>query len=138
MATEENTSQRLGAHGNIQLSEKGCNAEIGSSGLEPLHRDGENLTQYVSKFKHQIDTQINIKKFGEVLQDGLDNTKEMAAKWNWKSNNNEFNWRDKPVELRIYYDPKKQMLRVQVWNELIQVWVSLSLTKSEILKILDG
>jgi len=138
MATEENTSQRLGTHGNIQLLKEGCNIEIGSNGLEQLDKKGQNPTQYVSSVNHKIDTQINIKKFGEVLQDGLDNTKEMAAKWNWKLEHDELNWRDNPISLRIHYDPKKQELRIQVWNELIQIWAWLSLSKEEILKILEG
>jgi len=139
MATDENTSRRLGTHGNIQLLEGGCNVGIGSKGLEKLgSSDPGNPQQYVSSVNHKIDTQINIKKFGEVLQDGLQNTKEMAAKWNWKSDTDELNWRDNPCSLRIHYDTKKQILRVQVWNELIQVWAWLSLSKEEILKILEG
>lgn len=140
MATEENTSHRLGTYGNIQLLEGGCNDGIGSKGLEKLgESDGpDNPQQYISSVNHKVDTQINIRKFGEVLQDGLDNTKEMAVKWNWKSDTHELNWRDSPASLRIHYDPKKQILRVQVWNELIQVWAWLSLTKEEILKILEG
>lgn len=138
MATEENTSQRLGTHGNIELLKEGCNVGIGSKGLEQLGEDDQSPRQYVSSVNHTIDTQINIKKFGEVLQDGFYNTKEMATKWNWKSDHNELNWRDKPASLRIHYDPKKQILRVQVWNELIQVWAWLSLSKEEILKILEG
>ncbi len=138
MAKEENTSQRLGNHGNIQLLEEVCNVGIGSKGLEQLGKKDQNPTQYVSSVNHIIDTQINVKKFGEVLQDGLNNTKEMATKWNWVSDCNELNWRDKPASLRIHYDPKKQILRVQVWNELIQVWAWLSLSREEILKILEG
>ncbi len=138
MATNENTSQRLGTYGNIGLLKESCNPVIGSKGLEQLGKKDENPTQYVSSVNHKIDTQINIKKFGEVLQDGLDNTKEMATKWNWKSDHDEYNWRDKPASLRIHYDPKKQILRIQVWNELIQVWAWLSLSKEEILKILEG
>ena len=140
MATKENTSHRLGARGNIQLLKEGCNVEIGSKGLEKLGgSDGpDDPQQYVSSINHKVDLQINLKKFGEVLQDGLENTKEMAAKWNWKSDTDELNWRDTPASLRIHYDPKKQMLRVQVWNELFEVWAWLSLSKEEILKILEG
>jgi len=134
----ENSGHRLGNNGNIQLLEGSCNVGIGSKGLEQLGEKDQNPTQYISCVNHKIDTQINIKKFGEVFQDGLDNTREMATKWNWVSDNNELNWRDKPASLRIHYDPKKQILRVQVWNELIQVWAWLSLSKEEILKILEG
>lgn len=136
MATKE-TSHRLGTHGNIQLVQDGCNDIIGKNGLEQLG-EKDNPIQYVSLVNHKIDTQINIKKFGKVLQDGLDNTKEMATAWNWKTDHDELNWRDTPAALRIHYDPKKQILRVQVWNELIQVWAWLSLSKEEILKILEG
>lgn len=134
----ENTSPRLGTHGNIQLLE-GCNKGIGSSGLQQLgKKDPATPQEYVSSVGNTIDTQINIKKFGEVFQDGLDNTKEMAAKWNWKNDNQELNWRDKPASLRISYDSNKQEFKVQVWNDLIQVWARLSLTKEEILKIIEG
>jgi len=135
---KEKTSSRLGTHGNIQLLKKGCNKGVGSKGLEKLGDSPDDPQQYVSSVNHKVDTQINLKKFGEVLQDGLQNTKEMAAKWNWRSDTDELNWRDNPCSLRIYYDSKKQILRVQVWNELIQVWAWLSLTKAEMLKILEG
>ena len=135
----ENTSPRLGTHGNIQLLEQGCNKRMGSSGLEPLgEKDSATPQEYISMVGNTIDTEINIKKFGEVFQDGLDNTKEMAAKWNWKNDNHELNWRDKPASLRISYDSNKQEFKVQVWNNLIQVWAGLSLTREEILKILEG
>lgn len=140
MATKENTTNhRVGIHGNIKALKTGCNDEIGSKGLEKLgEKTSRHPQEYVSTIGNTIDTQINIRKFGEVFQDGLDNTDEMATKWNWKDNNHELNWRDKPISLRISYDSDKQELKVQVWNELIQVWARLSLSRNEILKILGG
>lgn len=141
MATKE-TSPRLGTHGDIQLLKRGCNngdPVIGSEKLEKLpHLSLHGLVEYISGKNHQSDIQINTRKFGQVLQDGLDNTKEMAEKWNWLSDNNQLNWRDTPVELRMSYDSNKNQFRVQVWNELFQIWIRLSLSKEEIQKILEG
>lgn len=140
MATKE-TSPRLGTHGDIQILKRGCNGDpvIGSDKLEKLpNLSSHGLVEYISGKNHQSDIQINTKKFGQVLQDGLDNTKEMAEKWNWRSDNDQLNWRETPVELRISYDSNKNQFRVQVWNELFQIWIRLSLSKEEIQKILEG
>lgn len=140
MATKE-TSPRLGTRGDIQIPKRGCPGEpvIGSDKLEKLPGlSPHGMAEYISGKNHQSDIQINIRKFGQVFQDGLDNTKEMAEKWNWRSNNDELNWRDTPVELRISYDSNKNQFRVQVFNELFQIWIRLSLSKEEIQNILAG
>jgi len=129
--------KRLGERGDIQLARGGCSPEVGKSGLEPMD-SVDSPTQYISDTgKHSIDVQLNIKKFGQVLQDGIDNTKEMAHAWNWHSDSNELNWRGKPCTLRTYYVKETNTFHVHVWNELLQIWINLSLTKDEILKILD-
>lgn len=69
--------KRLGEKGEIDLVRGGCNPELGLTGIDELL--GGNPKEYISNTgKHSIDVQLNIKKFGEVLQDGIDNTKEMA------------------------------------------------------------
>lgn len=131
-----NENQRIGNNGGISLIVGGCSPEIGNHGLELL--PGGKPKEYLKSTDCSLDIQINIEKFGKVLQDGLDNTAEMADKWGWKNNHNELNWRDTPCSLRISYDPGIQTLKIQVWNELIQTWARLSLSKQEILKIMEG
>ena len=130
--------KRIGEKGDISLIRGGCNPELGLTGLEKISLSSENPTQYLSNTgKHFIDVQLNIKKFGEVLQDGIDNTKEMAKAWNWHSDSDELNWRGKPCTLRTFYNKNTEIFQVHVWNELLQIWINLSLTKDEILKIIN-
>ena len=136
MSARQN-GQKLGTKGNINLS-KNIDEDIGTHKLELLPGPESDIKEYHSNTGNKLDIQINIPKFGEVLQDGLDNTKEMAEKWGWNDNNHELNWRDTPCELRLSYDPKTDKFNIQVWNELIQIWTYLSLTKEEILKVLEG
>lgn len=141
---KEKTSFRLGQRGNIKIQMGGCNPDIGKDGLEVLHQEDDltgsdkEVTEYVSSKNNTMDIQINIPKFGQVLQEGLDNTKEMAEKWNWKDDNGELNWRDTPCAVRMSYDQKKDQFNIHTWNELLFTWVHLSLTKAEMLKILEG
>ena len=136
MTASQETSRRLGNHGEIYLSKDECNPELGNDNLEEL--PGGSPREYVKRTKCSLDIQINIKKFGEVLQDGLDNTKEMAELWGWNNDHHELNWRDTPCSLRISYNKVNDIFKVQVWNELIQIWTKLSLTKAQMLKILEG
>lgn len=139
MANEK--SNRLGNHGSVELLTEGCNSDLGNKGLvvlTPEIKGVKGTTEYISNKNNSLDIQLNIEKLGKVFQDGLDNTKEMAEKWNWHKDNNELNWRDTPCSLRVSYDQKAGMLRIQVWNELIQTWARLSLTKEQILKIIEG
>ena len=133
----EKSNHRLGTHGNITLRKDGCNSEIGKKGLEKLG-DSQGIIEYVSGKNNTLDIELNIKTLGNMFQDGLDNTKEMAEKWNWHKDNHELNWRDTPCSLRISYNPTTSIFKIQVWNELIQTWARLSLTKDEILKIIEN
>lgn len=128
--------ERLGERGDIKIPKGGCNKDVGLNGLEiMLPRDGYDEFLDVSG-RHKIDFQLNIKKFGEEMHNGLLNTKDMAHAWNWHSDSDEFNWRGQECALRIGYNEKANIFKVQVWNNLLQIWINLSLTKEEILKVL--
>ncbi len=129
--------ERLGERGDIDISEGGCNADLGHNGLEIMPHSGSYDEYLDVTGRHKIDIQLNIQKFGEQMHNGLLNTKEMAHKWNWKSDSDELNWRNKPCALRIGYNKGLNIFKVQVWNDLLQVWIKLALTKEDILKILE-
>ena len=138
MATEEKTSPiRLGHRGNIKRLSGGCNKTAGKEGLERFAVGPP--TQWINQNgKSTLDIQINTQKFVEHMQSGVENTMEMAAKWGWHHNDKELNWRDTPVDIRLHYDKKSNKFRVQVWNELIQIWAYLDLSKEDVLKIIEG
>ncbi len=130
---------RLGERGNIGIQESGCNKDIGLNGLEILPPKQSKNNQYVDvSGSHIVDIQINIKKFGEEIHNGLLNTKEMAKKWNWHSDSDELNWRNKPCAIRLSYNKEKNIFKVHIWNELLQIWTYLSLTKEDIQRVLDN
>jgi len=128
---------RIGARGDIHLEHGKCNKEVGKDGLEKL-ATSTTPQEYISNKDCTLDVQINIEKFGQVLQDGINNTKEMAETWKWSNDNQELNWRDTPCSLRISYDKNSNIFKIHVWNELTKLWLRLSLTKKEILQILEG
>ncbi len=128
--------ERLGERGDIDISEGGCNADLGHNGLEIMPHGGSYDEYLDVTGRHKIDIQLNIQKFGEQMHNGLLNTKEMAHKWNWKSDCDELNWRNKPCALRIGYNKGLNIFKVQVWNDLLQIWIKLALTKEDILEIL--
>jgi len=127
--------ERLGEKGNISIPTEGCNRDVGIHGLEPLGINGIDLVDKTGR--NRIDMQINIKTFGEELPNGIANTKEMAKAWNWHSDSDELNWRNKPCALRISYDNEKEVFKVHVWNNLTQIWIYLALTKDDLEKILQ-
>lgn len=130
--------ERLGEKGNISIPTGKCNPDTGRTGLELLGDGTNGLQEYVDvSGKHRVDVQINIPKFGEEMHNGILNTKEMAKAWNWHSDSDELNWRNKPCALRISYDRTKNDFKVQIWNDLLQVWIHLSLTKEDLEKVIE-
>lgn len=131
--------ERLGERGNISIPTGSCNKDIGLTGLEPMRlaEQGETQEYLDVTGRHRIDTQINTRKFGEELHNGILNTKEMAKAWNWHSDSDELNWRNKPCALRISYDNTRMRFEIHVWNELTQIWISLALTKEDLDKIIQ-
>jgi len=131
--------ERLGERGDIGMLESTCNKDVGNNGLEELSPIQETNKQYIDiTGRHKVDVQINIKKFGKEMHNGILNTKEMAHKWGWHSDSDEFNWRNKSCALRTWYNEEKSIFRVQIWNELLQIWIDLQLTKEEILRIINN
>lgn len=130
--------ERLGEKGNISIPMATCNPNTGRIGLEILGENADGSPEYIDiSGKHRVDVQINIPKFGEEMHNGILNTKEMAKAWNWHSDSDELNWRNKPCALRISYDRTKKDFKVQIWNDLLQVWIHLSLTKEDLEKVIE-
>ena len=131
--------ERLGERGNFSIPRGKCNPDVGHIGLEPLTMvDVTGVQEYLDMTgKHHMDIQINIPKFGEQMHNGILNTREMAKAWNWNSDSDELNWRNKSCALRISYDKVKKDFKVQVWNDLMQIWIHLSLTKEDLMKIVE-
>ena len=131
--------EHIGEHGDIFIARGGCNPELGVHGLVEMPKKGDSYQEYIEQTgNHKIDTQLNIYPLGTLMVDGLNNTKEMAQLWNWKHDTHELNWRNKPVCLRIGYDNKSNILRIQVWNNLGTTWLKLKLSPLELDRIIDG
>ena len=80
----------IGERGDIFIGRDGCKPELGIHGLVEMESK-DSYQEYIDQSgAHRIDTQINIYSLGVNMVHGIENTQEMAQKWNWQNTSHSY------------------------------------------------